>query len=495
MGLLRRSKIGTRGDEGVEKKEKKHSLRRRWLKTSISVTCVIVAVFIAVFSLGAYSYYHSSAQKALVAKADSTASFFNDYLFTTYGEYYQSACQYAESFHSDEVMELQFINARAGIERASDGADPIPTDTDDVAQALGSRETSVWSGREDSSGLRVMSVTAPLFADGGQLVGAMRFVQSLDRVDRQFSSAALMALVVGLLIVLTVIVSSSYFLRTVSEPLVELTALAHRIADGSYGIEAEKKYDDEIGDLIDAINEMSHKIGETERTQTEFISSVSHELRTPLTAITGWAETLAYDETITGDSRRGIAIISKESGRLTKMVEELLEFTRIQDGRFTLNLERLDVAGELEDAIFTYGELLRQEGVTVEYTPPEQEIPLILGDPARLRQVFLNIMDNAAKYGRSAGRITVTIGAAGGWVVIRFRDYGPGVPEDELPFVKRKFYKGSGKERGSGIGLSVCDEIVTRHNGSLELANSRDGRSGLVVTISLPIIKEEELTI
>lgn len=479
----------------MEKKRRKHSLRRRWMKTSILVTSVIVAVMIAVFSLCAYSYYHSDAQKTLMNKAESTADFFNDYLFTTYGEYYQSACQYAESFESDDILELQFINARAGLERASDGARPFAADTDDVARALSEQKTSAWSGRESETGARIMSVTAPLFADGGQLVGAMRFVQSMERVDRQFTGAVIIAAVVGLLIVATVFVSSSYFLRTVSEPLVELTALAHRIADGSYGIQAEKKYDDEIGDLIDAINEMSRKIGETEKTQTEFISSVSHELRTPLTAITGWSETLAYDDAIVGDSRRGIAIITKESGRLTKMVEELLEFTRIQDGRFTLNLERLDVAGELEDAIFTYGELLRQEGVTVEYTPPETDVPLILGDPSRLKQVFLNIMDNAAKYGRSAGRITVTIGAAGGWVVIRFRDYGPGIPADELPHVKRKFYKGSGKERGSGIGLSVCDEIVARHNGTLELENSRDGRTGLVVTISLPVIKEEELTI
>lgn len=479
----------------MEKRAGGHSLRRRWMKTSILVTSVIVAVFIAVFSLCAFSYYHTGAQRDLTAQAEATATFFNDYLFATYGEYYQSACQYAESFHATDGLELQFINARAGIESVSDGARPYAAVTQDVTEALGEQALCAWSGRDTDSGERIMSVTAPLFADGGQLIGAMRFVQSLDSVDRRFGSSVVIAAVVGLLIVVTVFVSSSYFLRTVSEPLVELTALAHRIADGSYGIQAQKKYDDEIGDLIDAINEMSRKIGETEKTQTAFISSVSHELRTPLTAITGWAETLAYDDALVGDSRRGIAIISKESGRLTKMVEELLEFTRIQDGRFTLNLEKLDVAGELEDAIFTYGELLRQEGVTVEYTPPETDVPLILGDPGRLKQVFLNIMDNAAKYGRSAGRITATIGAAGRWVVIRFRDYGPGIPPDELPHVKRKFYKGSGKERGSGIGLSVCDEIVARHNGTLELENSRDGRSGLVVTISLPVIKQEELTI
>ncbi len=477
------------------KPKRKQNLRRRWLRSSILVTCVIVLMFLLLFSLGAYSYYHNNAENALVSKARSTSDFFNEYLFLTYGEYYQSAYRYTESFDDAEVLELQFINARAAVEISSAGDPIVAADTPDIQQALSENTIQSWSGRESQSEERVLSVTTPLVADEGTVVGAMRFVQRLDRVDRQFHSALLIAALVGLLIIAAVVISSLYFLRTVSEPLVELTGLAHRIADGSYGIQAEKKFDDEIGDLIDAINEMSRKIGETERVQTEFISSVSHELRTPLTAITGWSETLAYDEAIRGDSRRGIAIISKESGRLTKMVEELLEFTRIQDGRFNLNLEKLDVAGELEDAIFTYGELLRQEGILVEYTPPVREIPLILGDPERLKQVFLNIMDNAAKYGRGAGKFTVSIGAVENWVVIRFRDYGPGIPENELPHVKRKFYKGSGKERGSGIGLSVCDEIIARHNGRLEIENSKDERSGLVVTVLLPVIKEEELLI
>jgi signal transduction histidine kinase len=133
--------------------------------------------------------------------------------------------------------------------------------------------------------------------------------------------------------------------------------------------------------------------------------------------------------------------------------------------------------------------------MTVEYTQPDKEIPFVLGDSERLKQVFLNIMDNAAKYGRAAGRMEVTIGATDTWVVIRFRDFGPGIPPEELPFVKKKFYKGSGKERGSGIGLSVCDEIVTRHKGRLELENATDGRTGLVVTVMLPVMNEDDLTI
>jgi signal transduction histidine kinase len=144
-------------------------------------------------------------------------------------------------------------------------------------------------------------------------------------------------------------------------PILELGDTARRIAAGSYGALAEKRREDELGALTDAINDMSVKICTANQTQTEFISSVSHELRTPLTAIAGWSETMLYDEAIQGDSRRGVNIILKESGRLTNMVEELLEFSRIRDGRFTLNFETFDICAEVEDIVFTYGKLLGQK--------------------------------------------------------------------------------------------------------------------------------------
>ena len=100
----------------------------------------------------------------------------------------------------------------------------------------------------------------------------------------------------------------------------------------------------------------------------------------------------------------------------------------------------------------------------------------------------MNILDNAAKHGGDGKRIDAAISAEDGEVVFRIRDYGPGIPEEELPHVKMKFYKGSSKARGSGIGLAVCEEIVTMHNGVLDIANAEGG--GAVVTIRLPIAEQ-----
>lgn len=278
----------------------------------------------------------------------------------------------------------------------------------------------------------------------------------------------------------------------VLEPLRHMTESAKLIADGSYGTELPPTEEKPFQELTEVINAVSREINHSEKMQSEFISSISHELRTPLTAITGWSDTLMFDLDIKYESRVGLQTIKQEAARLTSLVEELLEFTRIQDGRFKLNIELLDIESELEDTIFTYREFLQRGKIDLRFTPLEEEIPLLPGDPLRLRQVFLNILDNAAKYGRTgpdSGIIEVSLTADQNAATVIFRDYGPGIPEDELPHVKEKFFKGRiSKERGSGIGLAVCDEIVTRSGGMLTILNAPGG--GTAVAVTLPFAPE-----
>ena len=150
----------------------------------------------------------------------------------------------------------------------------------------------------------------------------------------------------------------------------------------------------------------------------------------------------------------------------------------------TLNMEPADIRGEFEDVVYMYGSRLAQDGIELNYLDHDEDIPEITCDPKRLRQVFLNILDNAAKHGREGRRIDCSVHEENDHVVVRIRDYGPGIPEDELPLVKKKFYKGSSKARGSGIGLAVCDEIVAMHEGTLTLENAPGG--GTLVTVRLP---------
>jgi signal transduction histidine kinase len=165
-------------------------------------------------------------------------------------------------------------------------------------------------------------------------------------------------------------------------------------------------------------------------------------------------------------------------------VEELLDFSKMEDGRFTLNVEQVDLQAEFEDAVYTYRELFRQEAIELTYDGGEDLFEPIPGDSERLKQVFCNVLDNAAKHGGAGKRIDTAIRGSEHSITITVRDYGAGIPEGELPFVKQKFYKGSSKARGSGIGLAVCDEIIRRHEGTFEIGNAEGG--GCIVTISLP---------
>ena len=329
-----------------------------------------------------------------------------------------------------------------------------------------------------------MSVCAPLLFNG-RPVGAMRYVTSMSAVQKEILITAGVAVGLLLLCLVMVYVSNMVFINNVVEPVAEVTETAKRIAGGSYGTQMENHYRDEIGQLIDAINDMSSQISKGEKIKSEFISSVSHELRTPLTAINGWGETLMADTG--GDPeqlRRGVGIILKESRRLTSMVEELLDFSKMEDGRFTLSIEQVDLQAEFEDAIYTYRELFKQEAIELNYDGGEDVFDPIPGDPERLKQVFCNVLDNAAKHGGAGKRIDAAVHGTEESIVITVRDYGPGIPEDELPFVKQKFYKGSSKARGSGIGLAVCDEIVRLHGGTFDIGNAEGG--GCVVTMTLP---------
>lgn len=460
-------------------------LRRRWLLNTMGVVCILGLVCALVVTAVFAGYYYSSLESDMRFRAKTTTEFFADYLNQNYNEYYQSCITYSQTFEEKDRIELQFINVQGSIVASSYGkwAGQSPT-TDDIQKAISTRQIQPFVGKDPLTGERIMAVSSPMIYSNGEVIGALRYVTSTKLVDRQIVAIAGISLVSLLVVMFVVLLSSNYYIHTILVPLGQIIEKAKKITSGSYGIQIQTKYDDEVGELAQTINEMSIKISENEKMQTEFISSLSHELRTPLTAITGWSETLLNSENLDKDTRRGMRIILKEARRLTDMVLDLLEFTRIQDGRMTLNMEMADIRAEFEDTVFMYGSRLAQDGISVKYMDNDDDIPEISCDPKRMRQVFLNILDNAAKHGTDGKLIDASISFENNYVVVRIRDYGPGIPEDELPLVKKKFYKGSSKARGSGIGLAVCDEIVSMHAGELTLENALCG--GTLVTIRLP---------
>lgn len=465
-----------------------YGLRKRWLVNSLSPIFVVALLVAMTFCVVMVNYYYNMMLDGLRTRASHASDYFTSFSMNSYAEFNQYATRFTQEFAEKDFLEVQVIGDSGRIISSSSGLTTgLTPDTSDITGALQNGELTPYRGVDPSTGEHIMSVCAPLVVNG-RVQGALRYVTSMSAVQREVLITVVVAAALLLLALTMVYVSNMVFINNVVEPVAEVTETAKRIAGGSYGAQMENHYRDEIGQLIDAINDMSGKIAKGEKIKSEFISSVSHELRTPLTAINGWGETLLeLEQTGGGESeqrRRGVGIILKESRRLTTMVEELLDFSKMEDGRFTLSIEQVDLQAEFEDAIYTYRELFKQEAIELTYDGGEEIFDPIPGDPERLKQVFCNVLDNAAKHGGAGKRIDAAVRGEEKRVVITVRDYGPGIPEEELPFVKQKFYKGSSKARGSGIGLAVCEEIVRLHGGAFAIGNAEGG--GCVVTIALP---------
>lgn len=460
-------------------------LRRRWLTNTLVVVSVLGLLCALAVTAAFSAYYYSNMESDMRYRAQSTTDFFADFLCKDDEDYYQSCITYVRTFENSNEIQLQFIDAEGKLAAASYTVqDSNAPATQDVTDAMNTRSISSYCGKNHQNGAWIMAVSGPVIDNSGKLIGVLRYVTPVDKMIGQIATVASIALGVLAVFVLLVLFSSNYYIRSILQPLSEIIDKAQKIANGSYGIQIQNQFDDEIGDLASMINEMSLKINANEKMQRDFISSLSHELRTPLTAITGWSETLLSSDKLDNDTRRGVRIIHREAGRLTEMVVDLLDFTRIQDDKLTLNMEMVDIRAEFEDTVFMYGSRLAEEGISLKYVDNDQEIPEISCDPQRLRQVFLNILNNAVKHGGEGKQIDAGIVYKDDYVIVKIRDYGPGIPEDELGLVKKKFYKGSSKARGTGIGLAVSDDIVTMHGGELILENALTG--GTVVTVRLP---------
>ena len=464
---------------------KSQGLQSRWVMNTVSVILALgLACCLAVTATFA-AYFYSNLESNMKYRAGLASGFLEAYADQEQDVFLQACVRYTKNQGEQDDVSVQFVDLWESIVAASDdqGVGKSPKTTE-IQEAINSRGAVPYVGRDPLSGRRVMAVSSPVIYSNGEIIGVLRYVAPTRSIDLQIVMVALICFLVLGVVLVVVRISSSYYIRSVMGPVAEITEKAKRIANGSYGTQIQTGYQDEIGQLAETINEMSAKISQNEKMQAEFISQLSHELRTPLTVINGWSETLLADESMDADTRQGLKIISSEATRLTEMVMDLLDFTRMQDGRMTLTVEMTDIRGEFEDTVYMYSSRLAQDGIRLDYIDNDEYIPDIPCDPKRLRQVFLNILDNAAKHGGEGKRIEAAMACEQDMVVVRIRDYGPGIPEDEIPLVKKKFYKGSSKARGTGIGLAVCDEIVELHGGTLTLENAQGG--GTLVTVRLP---------
>ncbi len=463
------------------------SIAWRWMINTLSVVGALLIVANLCVYYFTRQYYYGSAENYVVSEANATATILARLYEDLAVNYSSEVREVIENFEKKDKMELMSINGSGKVTLSSSGFSPDSSyNMPDYEQALTAEDgTGVFIGSDGGEKVLAVTVTIP---HPSTSVKALRFVTSLTVVDDQLSMIMTAALMVSAAVILLVVFTGLYFVKSICVPLVEISGTAQKLAKGDFSERIEVKSNDEIGELSRVFNYMADELENSEAIKNDFISSVSHELRTPLTAIKGWSETLAlgYDEATFG---KGMKVITSETERLEGMVEELLDFSRIQNGRFTLQMANTDIIAELDDALLIYGDKALKENKRIDYTEPEF-LCVVYGDKNRLRQVFINVIDNAIKYSDEGAVITITVEKTEDMLHISVADTGLGIAPADLPKVKAKFYKANSTRRGSGIGLAVADEIISMHGGSLDIQSELN--VGTTVTITLPLIQKRE---
>ncbi|MFC4808777.1 sensor histidine kinase [Paenibacillus sp. GCM10023250] len=463
------------------------TLRARLVR-SYGVLIVLVVVMLgSLFGTLVWNYYYSSAVSSVLQRAQTEAALHNRQIAD---EPTKEQSRYMLQNMAVGSAHLQLLTGSGQLIVDSDGFDGSGKiiDTPDV-RAAQVRDKGIWRGRDPVTHERIIAVTLPV-KNGARIAAMFRYTASLSTVDRIIANILWLTVLVGSTVVLLFFTMSVLIANRIARPIRNLTKVAEKMAEGDWTRRAALRDRDEIGRLAETLNTMASELTRREKLKEDFISSISHELRTPLTSIKGWSETLASgDPTDVEELNLGLAIIDRETVRLSGLVEDLLDFSKLYAKSIVLHPEVLDVRRTLEETLRQFEARGQRESVTIRGELGDEELTAKV-DANRMKQVFINVLDNALKFTPKGGSILVGAGRQDGFARLTIRDSGVGIPPEDLPHVTEKFYKGTSQRSGSGLGLAICKEIVELHGGMFRL-DSVVG-AGTTVTILLPLMSDAQ---
>lgn len=454
-------------------------IRGRLTANFMIVILVSVAILEVLLIYTVQQNYYDSLRGNLTNQVKISADMYSRYYSDTSLE--DNILYNVDAFWNQSNAQVEIVDRNGKIVMDSLGVIPEQGEPMEDIQASLNDRMGEWVG--ELNGQKVMTVAYPLKSDG-QIVGALRFIASTSAIDQDIQDTAKIFIAIGLFVALVVGFLSIFLANTILVPLREVTAVAESMAAGNFQIKSKKKRDDEIGKLSDTLNYMADEITKREKLKNDFISSVSHELRTPLTSIMGWAITLQSEKLQQKEMLNdGLGIIAKETERLTHMVEELLDFSKFVSGRINLKYENVNLAELMEHIPKQLTPRATRENIHFTVVYPDN-LPNLLTDPNRLKQVLINILDNALNFTAVEGFVRFQVEVGEKEYMFTIADSGYGIAAEELPMVKEKFYKGRSSHSKNGIGLSISEEIVTLMKGRLEI--SSEVNVGTTVVITLP---------
>lgn len=463
------------------------SLRTR-IVWSYGVLIVLVVVMLgSLFGTLVWNYYYSSAVSSVLQRAQ-TEAVLHDRMIAD--EPIKEKARYMLQNMADGTAHLQLLTGSGELVVDSEGfgGGGVTLDTPDVRQAM-AHDKGIWRGRDPVTNERIIAVTLPV-KEGDRVTAMFRYTASLVTLDTIIRNILWLTVLVGSFVVLLFFAMSLLIANRIARPIRNLTKVAEKMAEGDWSRRAALNDRDEIGRLADTLNTMASELTRREKLKEDFISSISHELRTPLTSIKGWSETLASgDPADVEELNLGLAIIDRETERLSGLVEDLLDFSKLYAKSIVLHPEMLDIRKPLGETLWQFEARGQRESVAIHGETGDEPL-LAKVDADRMKQVFINVLDNALKFTPKGGAIYVQARQEDGYARMTIRDTGCGIPPEDLPHVTEKFYKGSSQRSGSGLGLAICKEIVELHGGVFRLDSAVD--AGTTVMISLPLLTEAQ---
>lgn len=463
----------------------KNSISNRLRNDFTLLTLMVVLVTDVFLILGIKEFYYKSIESQLVNRLEISM----DYYYKNFAD------RSLESLVSDEVdllfsevpSEIQILDKDGIILMDNIGIkDSNPITTTDIKDA-DTKNYGTWIGKNTSRNEFVIAVTGKIENSNNETIGYLRYISSLGSQNRVIINTAIAIFAFSAVVMIIAITAATYIADTIVKPIRELTTIASLYIDGQYKSRANINTGDEIESLADALNTLADEIVNKDKIKNDFISSISHELRTPLTSIKGWAVVLKDSLDNKELMEDGLSIIEKESDRLSKMVEDLLDFSRFISGRITLDKDTFNITSTVVSVAKQMKLRANLNGLEF-ITEIYPDIVITVGDENRVKQILINLLDNAIKFTSEKGWVRIKTTVEDDNFVILVSDNGVGISKEEINLVKEKFYKGRHSKSHSGLGLSISEEIAKLHGGSLEIFSEEN--IGTVVKVKIPIITE-----
>lgn len=461
---------------------------RRWLVNTIGVVFLILVISITTISVMVQSSTYNGIELALTGRSDELLNWLSSSaaLTSTSSGFTAVVRDYIEKFPDKNNMEIMALDQSGKVFITSTGFEPEQDqEMPDYEQALRSEYGSgKWVGHLNT-GEKAMAITRVVRDDNGGLIGSVRYLVSMERADRQISLVIFILMAAGLFIMLLLTLSGAYFIRSILVPVRQLSQSARQIAQGDFAVRIDKAKDDEIGQLVDAINDMAGELGAAEQMKNDFISSVSHELRTPLTAMRGLIEPLRDGLVKDEEQRQHLYdIILRETMRLSRLVSDMLELSRLQSGTCSLEKRPFNPGRMLRSVFDAYAQYADDYGQTLRLHAPDA-LPDVLGNPDRTEQVLVAILDNAMKYTPEGGTIDLIAEPTPELLRVTVKDTGPGIAQADLPHVFERFYKAdkAHQGKGTGLGLAIAHEIMKQLGEELTVQSVQGEGSAFTFTL------------